>query len=90
MCPEQEPSLSKRLKKANSALEKGGSVTVNNRKALESWTTLPWQLKEALSTFPHTAPTAAAALKLLKDYTLPAPGICAPRQDQVTQATPCV
>lgn len=40
---------------------------MNNRKALQSWTMLPWQLKEALSTFPRTAPTAAVALTLLED-----------------------
>lgn len=50
---------------------------------------LPWQLKEALSTFPHTAPTAAFALELLKDYTLPAPEIFAPPHNQVIQTTPC-
>lgn len=51
---------------------------------------LPWQLKEALSTFPYTAPTAAVALKLLEDYTLPAPEIFVTPHEQVTQATPCV
>lgn len=69
-------------------MEKGGSVTVNNRKALKSCSTPPRQSEEALSAFPRTTARAAVALRLFKDYALPVPELFATSHGLVTQTIP--